>query len=188
MKRRRILLWLSIAFVLLLIAGLFVARRTRARATLSVDARVYYSNGEVQPTPSATIYLLDSDVIGLALVKEGGPDPLQEKVFRDNPKLRNLAGLMNARRHAAYPLSPDVVPFVEQSRPLWQPHVVQTALTDAAGRARFSNLAPGDYWLMCLTETRTGGVVFWNLFVRIHGGQNSIGLDPTNSLQCSSCQ
>lgn len=192
MKRRRILFWLSIAFALILIAGLslFVARRSQTtRASLLVEARVRYYKADEQPVASATLYLLDQDIIRLALVKEGEPaSPLQEKLFRENPKLRNLAGIMNARRREAYPLSPDVAPFVEQSRPLWQPHVIRTALTDGAGRARFSNLAPGDYWLMCLVEMRGGGVAFWNLFVTVHSGDNSVKLEPLNSLQCSSCQ
>lgn len=190
MKRKRIPYWLAAAFVILLLAGLvwLIAGHRFTRTTLLVEAHLA-NKGEPLPAAYATLYLLDRDMMRLALVQEGEANPLQQRVFRENPTLRNLAGLMNARRREAYPLGPDVAPFMEQSRPLWQPHIIQTTETDAVGRARFLNLEPGDYWLMCRTGTAAdGGVVFWNLFVTIKRGENSTKLDPLNSLQCSSCQ
>lgn len=190
MKRKRILLSFSIAFALLFLAGLGwpIARRWLTRCTLLVEVRLSDIKGEQRPASSVILYLLDQDMMKLALVKEGATNPLQEKVFRENPNLRGLAAVLNARRREAYSLGPDVSLFMEQSRELWQPHVIQTTQTDGEGRAGFENLEPGDYRLMGRAERPDGGVAFWNLFLTISRGQNSRRLEPLNSLQCSSCR
>lgn len=192
MKRKRTLLLLfCVAFALLLLSGLgWLAARGRffARATLQIEARVSDKLGEQRPAPYATLYLLNQDVIRLALNRKGEPGSLEEKVFRENPELGRLAGLMNARRREAYSLGPEVRVFVEKSRPLWQPHVIQTIETNPEGRADFKDLKPGDYWLMCLTGTEGDGVAFWNLFVTLKSGENNLRLEPSNALQCSGCR
>lgn len=190
LKRKRSLLRATIAFAFLLLAvlGGLVARSLLLRGSLLVEARLSYMNGGQRPVAFATLYLLDSDMMKLALVKEGETNPLQEQLFREHPNLRTLAGVMNARRREAYSLGPDVVPFMEETRPLWQPHVIQTARTDEEGRTSFQRLEAGDYWLMCRAETQDGGVAFWNLFVRVSRGENHIQLAPQNALQCSSCR
>jgi hypothetical protein len=188
-NRKRILRLLSIAFALLLLSGLgwFAALRLGARATLQVDASI---SGAEQPRASAraVLYLLNQDIFRLALPQGGELTASQERVFREKPELRNLAEVMNARRREAYSLGTEVRRFVEDSRPLWQPRIVQTAQADESGRARFSELEPGDYWLMMLVETDSaGGVAFWHLPVSLARGENIVKLDPRNSLQCSSC-
>jgi hypothetical protein len=189
MKRRPVSLSLSIAFALLLLTALaWVGSCRLTHGVLLISARVYYQGDADSHASAATFYLLDEDMMKLALVKEGEMSPLQEKVFRENPKLRGLAGLMNARRREAYSLGPEVAQFMEQSRPLWQAHVVQTRETNAAGRATFTDLAPGDYWLMGRVSLRDGGVAFWNLSVQIKRGETSVTLEPANALQCTACR
>jgi hypothetical protein len=189
-KRKRPLFFIAFALLLLLLlagSGWLLARRRLTRTTLLVEARLS-SVKEEQPASRATLYLLERDMMKLALVEAGGPSPLQERVFSEHPKLRHLAALMNVRRREAYSLGPEVLQFVEQSRPLWQPHVLYTTETDMFGRAHFYNLKPGDYWLVCRAETRGGGVAFWNLYVSLHRGEQTVTLEPFNSLQCTACR
>lgn len=189
MQRKRTLRHFHVA-VLLLLSTLpaWVCTACRpARGNLLVTARTTNSRGASAPAKSATLYLLDEDPMKLSLAQAGALAPLQEKVYAENPKLRNLAAVLNARRREAYSLGPEVASFVEQSSPLWQPHVIQTRATDAAGRASFMELKPGDYWLMCLAETEEGGVAFWNLSIKVEGADSSVTLEPRNSLQCSAC-
>lgn len=190
MKRKRVSLLLSAAFALLILIALaWVGARRLTHGVLLVSARISDADGRRAPAGSATLYLLDEDMMKLSLVKEGETSPLQEKVFRENPRLRNLAGIMNARRREAYGLGPEVVTFMEQSRPLWQPHVLQSRETDTEGRATFTDLEPGGYWLMGRASLRGGGgVAFWNLFVPIERGETSLTLEPANALQCSACR
>jgi hypothetical protein len=189
MKRKRILLSLSVAFALLLLVVLaWVGVRRLTHGTLLVSARVSNTGGEQMPASSTRLYLLDADMIELAQVKQQEMSPAEERVFRENPKLHSLAGLMNARRREAYQLGPDVVPFMEQSMPLWQPHVLQTGETDQEGRVTFRDLKPGNYWLMGRAEMPYGGVAFWNLLIEVKSGETSVALGPANSLQCSGCR
>ena len=152
-----------------------------ARASLGVEARAETAAGEVRPSAGAAVYLLDEDLIRLAMAEPGAGDPVGRAVHQRHPRLRVLAGLMNGRRLSAYPLGPDVRLLVEQSRPLWEPRVVRAARADEQGRAAFADLAPGDYWLVCLDE-RGGRVAFWNLRLTLARGANAITLDGRNAL------
>jgi hypothetical protein len=135
----------------------------------------------VATRPGAAVYLLDEDIIRLAMFEPDAGDPVRRAVHERHPRLRVIAGLMNARRFSAYPLGPDVKLLVEQARPLWEPHVLHAARADAQGRAAFDGLAPGDYWLMCLDE-RDGRVAFWNLRPTLARGANAVTLDDKNAL------
>ncbi len=191
MRRKRTLLFLCAAFAAALVACVvLLALRARASNTLAVEARVSYdAQRGPEPVTDADLYLLDEDMMRLALLKNGEQaTPLQEKVFREHPDVPKLAGVMNARRREAYGLGPDIFLLVEQSRALWEPHIKRTARTDKEGRARFSNLEPGEYWLMAKAPAKNGGAAFWNLPVTIKGGEYELRLDALNALQCASCK
>lgn len=172
--RRRLALAAGVAAALALAAQSCSRPRTAA-ASLRVEART-----ERGPLAGAALYLLDEDLIRLAMAEDGG-DPLRRAVHREHPRLRLLAGLLNGRRFSAYRLGPDVRVLLEQSRPLWEPHVVAAARADDAGRAHFDGLAPGVYWLMCLDE-RGGRVAFWNLWLPLERGAGGVTLDGRNAL------
>ena len=140
------------------------------------------SSGEEQPAARATFYLLDADMIRLAMVEGNESSPLRDKVYREHPTLEMVARVMDARRRSAYSLGAEVISFMDNSRPLWEPHVVQSAQTDTQGRAIFESLRPGDYWLMGRTQTAIEGAAFWNQPVAISSGENSVKLDQTNAL------
>jgi hypothetical protein len=89
--------------------------------------------------------------------------------------------VMDARRRNAYSLGAEIITFVEDSRPLWETHVIQSARTDAQGRAVFENLELGDYWLMGRTES-VDGAAFWNQKLSVNRGENRITLDQSNAL------
>ena len=151
----------------------------RQAASVRVEART-----ERGPSAGATLYLLDEDLIRLAMAEPDAGDDAQSAVHREHPRLRLLAGLMNGRRFSAYPLGPDVRLLLEQSRPIWEPHVLRAARADERGRAAFEHLAPGDYWLMCVDE-RDGRVAFWNVKLSLARGANVITLDAKNALTVS---
>lgn len=152
--------------------------------SLSVEARVVV-NGAARPVSLETLYLLDADPIRVAMTEADEGDAAQAKTHREHPRLRMLAGLMNGRRFAAYPLGTDIAVVLEQSKPLWETHVVRTARTDERGRALFGGLAPGHYWLTCLSE-RDGKLAFWNPRVTVaRGASETVVLDLSNALTFS---
>ncbi|HWS53143.1 MAG TPA: hypothetical protein VN228_03420 [Pyrinomonadaceae bacterium] len=176
--RRRLALAFSVAAAAVTLAAPACSSFRRA-ASLRVEART-----ERGPVAGATLYLLDADLIGLAMAGDDAGDPLRAAVHREHPRLRILAGLMNGRRYSAYPLGPDVRLLLSQSRPLWERRVRRTARADKRGRAAFDGLAPGVYWLMCLDE-RDGRVAFWNLWLPLGRGASEVTLDNANALTLS---
>jgi hypothetical protein len=130
---------------------------------------------------NATFYLLDDDPIYIVM-NGGNEQTLQSAdVYRKHPRLQVLAGKMNARRQGAYSLGPDVFLLVEQSRPLWEPHVIRSVQTDVLGHSRLDDLKPGSYWLMGYIQTEEQEA-FWLQSITVKVGANEIVLERSNAL------
>ena len=186
MAQKKIHPLLILVLALLILCGLgWLIIPKLNRGSLLIDAQIVRPSGETQAVAYETFYLLDSDMIMLAMVKGNEGSPVRDKVYSEHPNLGMVAQVMDARRRNAYSLGAEVIPFVEQSRPLWEPHVIQSSQTDAQGRAVFKNLKPGDYWLMGRTEA-AGGAAFWNQRVSVGRGDNKVMLDQTNALYMKS--
>lgn len=161
---------------LLLLATMLGACSSRLNGT-SIELSV---SGLPVADASATCYLLDTDPFALAMRADGGTGA-DEKVHRAHPKLRSLAGLMNARRREAYSVSRDVFLLMEQSKDLWEPHVVHSAQTDRQGRAVFKGITPGSYWVMGDVRA-AGGEAFWLQQVAVTSGVNYLSFNRQNAL------
>lgn len=159
-----------------LLATMLVACHSRSNGT-SIELNV---SGLPVADASATFYLLDADPFALAM-QVGGGTGADENVHRAHPQLRTLAGLMNARRREAYSLSRDVFLFLEQSKDLWGPHVIQSVNTDLQGRAAFRQLKPGAYWVMGYVRA-PGGEAFWLQPVAVESGVNRLSFNRNNAL------
>jgi hypothetical protein len=128
-----------------------------------------------------TLHLLDIDPIDLVVTGADDLTPAGEQVYRAHPRLKELAKLMNARRQAAYSLGPDVFLFLDQSRPMWEPRIIESAQTDAQGNALLDGLRPGRYRLIGYIEA-PGGEAFWDRQVVIEDGDNEVVLERGNAL------
>ena len=141
-----------------------------ARPSLRLTVRMESASIDSSARANATFYLLDEDPIYLVM-NGGNEQTLQAAdVYRKYPRLQVLAGKMNARRQAAYSLGPDVFVLVDQSRPLWEPHVIRSVQTDGAGQSRLDDLKPGSYWLMGYSQTPEQEA-FWLLSVTVKVGR-----------------
>lgn len=108
-------------------------------------------------------------------------DPIDGEVYSADPELKELAGLMNARRQGAYSLGPDVFLFLDRSKPVWEPHVIRSVETDGDGNARLDDLKPGSYWLMAYSQAQVHAA-FWVQRVTVKEGDNEVVLEPGNAL------
>jgi hypothetical protein len=179
---KRIYLWLAEMLVLLILCGLgWLIIHGFNRGSLLIEAQIVRPSGETQAVAGETFYLLDADMIGLAMIEGNERSPLRDKVYMEHPNLGMVAMVMDARRRSAYSLGAEVMPFMESSRPLWESHVIQSAQTDKRGHAFFKNLKPGDYWLLGDMET-VDGAAFWNLPISIGRLNKPIKLDQNNAL------
>jgi hypothetical protein len=186
MTRQRIHLWLAGMIGLLILCGLgWLISHGFNRGFLMIQAQIVRPSGETQAVASETFYLLDADIIRLAMIEGNERSPLHDKVYREHPNLGMVAMVMDARRRSAYSLGAEVMPFMENSRPLWEPHVIQSAQTDKHGHAFFKSLKPGDYWLLGRMETEDGAA-FWDQRISVSRGSNPITLDQNNALYVKS--
>jgi hypothetical protein len=62
-----------------------------------------------------------------------------------------------------------------------KPHIVQTVTTGFDGKATFEAVAAGTYYLMGMSSTPKGYVI-WNLKVELKAGKNSVTLDQNNAV------
>ncbi|MGB7922757.1 MAG: hypothetical protein WCF57_05875 [Pyrinomonadaceae bacterium] len=184
-KRNHLRLAGILAFLILCgLLGWLIIRGLN-RGSLVMEAQVVRRSGAKQAVARETFYLLDIDIIRLAMIEGNERSPLRDRIYSEHPNLGMVALVMDARRRSAYSLGAEVMPFVEDSRPLWESHVVRSAQTDAGGRAVFKGLKPGDYWLMGRMETGAGAA-FWNQPVSVGRGENQITLDQNNALYVKS--
>jgi hypothetical protein len=130
---------------------------------------------------AVTFHLLDVDPI--YLVMNGGLEstPQGGEVYKEHPRLKTLAGKLNARRFGGYSLSSDVFIFIDQSRPLWESHVIKSGQTDATGNAVLNDLAKGAYWLVAYSRV-SGEEAFWVQQIDIKDGATEIELLRSNAL------
>ena len=181
MARKQTHLWLAIMIGLLTLCGLgWLIIPGLNRGSLVMEAQIVRPSGESQAVARESFYLLDVDMISLVMNEGDERSALREKLDREHPNLKMVARVMDARRRSAYSLGAEAIAFMENSRPLWESHVVRSARTDAQGRAVFESLAPGDYWLM--GRMQGGGAAFWNQRIFVNRGENRITLDQNNTL------
>src|SRR5204863_3972265 len=119
----------------------------------------------VQPITSQTFYLLDSDAeeILKSSVKNHHPGKFGFlSMFGFDAKL-----IPNSEEHKK------ALAAIEQ-------HTKYSATTDLHGKAHFTNVRAGAYYIFGFAETR-GGYAVWNLNVSLKEGANSQILDAKNA-------
>lgn len=151
------------------------------RPSLQLKSRSHSSSGDSMPLSKITFHLLDVDPIYLVMSGRDEDTPQGVEVHSAHPRLKVLAGKLNARRFGGYSLSSDVFLFMDQSRPFWKAHVIRSGQTDMAGNARLDDLKPGSYWLMGYSQVRQAEA-FWVQQVDIKNGNNEVVLERNNAL------
>ncbi|MBA3321605.1 MAG: hypothetical protein H0T45_09225 [Pyrinomonadaceae bacterium] len=177
MKRQHILVSLLLPALVFLCDCHALLRR----ADVELNVQVPATADEREPRGAVTFHLLDADPITLAMRAGDDENEVSEMVHREHPKLRSLAGLLNARRREAYSLSSDVFLLLDQSKPLWQPRVVQTVSIDRLGHASFRRLKPGTYWIMGYVR-EPWAEAFWLQQLSVGSGATTVALNQSNAL------
>jgi len=132
-------------------------------------------------SPPVTIVLLDEDPIYLAMNLEDERGLQNTELRSTYPRLKVLAGKLNARRFGGYSLGPDVFLLIEQSKPLWEPHVVRSMQTNMEGHSQVDGLKLGNYWLMAYRRTKQNEV-FWLQSIEVNGDTKKVVLERSNAL------
>lgn len=148
----------------------------RANSTLSFETGLVFKSGDVKPVARTTFYLLDDNLA--KILRDAGlqaPRSYSSDVTSDEALVDAYASSIK------YSILPEFKDFFPAATTALKPHITQTVTTDFGGKATFEPVAAGTYYLMGVSETPKGYVV-WNLKVELKAGKNSVTLDQNNAV------
>jgi hypothetical protein len=136
----------------------------RQSTTLLIEAGIIYKMGGNQPVARTEFMLLDQSL---------------EAVLREGGVSEGRTGVLSTYAFAVkYPEQfPGVAAAAQRAI---KAHLVSSVSTDFAGKAQFTDLKPGSYYLAGLSSTRKGFAI-WNVPIEVKAGQNSLFLDQNNA-------
>lgn len=142
--------------------------------SIDMQAGVVMKSGDVKPIAREGFLLLDRDAF-LILAEAGFKDK------KGNPV--SGAYLLLARVNAEIDQMFDKKTPSEFARMMavLKNTAVQEATSDFSGKAQFSQVTAGDYWIFGLAEIGDSGVV-WNFKNQVKAGNNSVLLDQKNAV------
>jgi hypothetical protein len=131
---------------------------------ISIEVGIIYKMGGNQPVARTEFMLLDQSLENI-LAEAGVP--------------QGQTGVLSSYAFAR--LYPNQFPgMAERAQAAIKQHTVQSVSTDFSGKAQFTDIKPGNYYIGGLASTR-GGFAIWNLPVEVKAGQNSFLLDQNNA-------
>lgn len=143
-------------------------------ATLAIEAGIIYKMGGNQPVGRTEFRLLDTDLI--SLITASGYTPPSSSVHLQDPKEELL---LHWAIDSGYSSKSSALLQIDESI---LKHTVQTVTTDFNGKAEFTDIKPGQYFVFARAQTRTErGFAIWNVPVEIKPGRNSVTLDQNNT-------
>jgi len=137
-------------------------------ATLHIQAAIIYNLGGAQALASQTFYLLDTNL-----------EVILRRTGVQGSSSANPVGMWGMMQEFA-PTSFEGEPPAAQVMAEIARHTRYRAKTDLQGRASFTNIKPGTYYVYGTAGTR-GGFAIWNVTVNVPTGENSLVLDNTNA-------
>lgn len=184
---------LSVLTILVIGALIFERARTQDLASLQIEAQIFNKTGTSRPIARETFFLINKDLESVAndYIKDlAAPDhEIDVSVTGRDPSWLTLLSGSTALRNLLFDISYrssnlnkwEFASNFTKSKVLWGPHVVQIAITDAEGKARFKSIQPQDYWVVGWTET-SAGFGFWNHKVSLRKGSNTLLLNRGNAV------
>jgi hypothetical protein len=153
-----------------------VSPKAQAKGTLSFETGLVFKSGDVKPVARTTFYLLDDDLSKI-LADAGLQTP---RGYESGSGDTNKDLINSFASSIVYSLVPAFKNFYPAAMTALKPHTIETVTTDFSGKATFSPVAAGTYYLMGVSETPNGYVI-WNFKVELKAGKNSVTLDQNNA-------
>ncbi len=198
MKIRNLLIVSFALFVSLSLSGGVNAQKKKvittkkttvsAKGNLSVEAGLVFNSGDVKPVARVNFYLLDDNLE--TILSNAGIEAYQT-IDTSGASKGALLGGMRAKKksvsfvesYAVWSSSPDLYgEQLLQSKEALKPHIIATITTDFSGKGEFSQVKPGNYYLMGVGGTGKQAVL-WNMPIEIKAGKQSVILDNKNAAE-----
>ena len=145
-----------------------------AQSTLSIEAALIYRSGDVKPVARTEFKLLDKSLS--SILREAGLQP--------DSRISSLMGgssddkLLNTYSWAVTMSGLD--DFATRASEAIKSHVIQTVVTDFTGKAAFSPVKPGTYYIVGTIRPPNSHVT-WNVETDLKPGESKVILDPNNA-------
>jgi hypothetical protein len=163
----------------------------KQEGSLSIEAALVFKSGDVKPVARTEFFLLNKDFD--AILQESNfaselPPNLKEptsKISRIQAFSMFVRTTKEAERtqddSAERTKGLDAVELaVAKALTATRPHIVYTTTTDFQGKAQFTEVKAGEYYLFGYTKVGKT-VVVWNLKTVVKSSQNSVTLDQNNA-------
>jgi pyruvate/2-oxoglutarate dehydrogenase complex dihydrolipoamide acyltransferase (E2) component len=148
--------------------------RVRQLADLSLEVGLVTRSGDVKKIPRTEFFLFNAHPG--ELLKSAGIQPKDAPRAIDDPD--KLVFELSAASH--FSSLPDDASFLRAAMLVLRPHVAQSVVTDFEGRAQFTSLKPGVYYLWGVAEVGRSWA-YWHLKLELQPKQHSIILDNKNA-------
>jgi len=137
------------------------------QASLEIEGAIIFKNGDIVPIARSPIALLNESAV--TLIKNAGIKEYNGKT--SDFDILTAFVFANIRGNA-------VVNDIANSI---KAHVIYNTETDFNGKASFTKLTPGKYYLFAATEARKSQAI-WNLLIEIKAGERlKVVLDQNNA-------
>ena len=136
--------------------------------SLSFEAALVYSYGGAQPVARADFILLNKSLTDI--LRDAGLQPERNLDYPSTFALAMQYGSTNRNYQN----------FISIAASALKAHMVTQTQSDFAGKGKFENVQPGNYWVLALVKTRRGFAI-WNLPVEVKTGSNNVVLDQNNA-------
>lgn len=146
----------------------------RANSVVSIETGLVFKSGDVKPLARTTFHLLDESLP--TILRNAGLKPARD--YGEGESDRDYVSSFAFA--SKYPDQSPYTEFYPKALEALKPHVVQTVTTDFAGKAKFSPVAAGTYYILGVGSTPKGFVI-WNLKIDAKSGEVPIILDQNNA-------
>lgn len=163
-------------------------------AVLSIEAAVVYNVGGAQPVARTDFALLDQPLP--KILRDAGLHVGDYEAERNRASRRQFPTMPDFSKLPPKPDTDDNLltdlalasqfpalgegQFLSKARDAIKQHTVSLGTSDFSGKLELKDIRPGDYYVMCLAQTRKGYAI-WNLPISLKAGANSIILDQRNA-------
>jgi hypothetical protein len=153
-----------------------VPSASTALGSLSLESALVFRSGDVKPMARVAFYLMDENLA--TVLRKAGLKVSSRYGNRADTDQNLLFEFGSAEK---FPSLPDMASFRNSALEAMKPHIKANITTDFSGKATFTDIPPGDYYLVAVGITPRGFVV-WNVPVSIKAGvASSITLDQNNA-------
>lgn len=147
----------------------------QANSIVLLETGLVFKSGDVKPLARTEFHLLDDSLPNI--LRNAGIKPPNNLESTGDANSDYITAFAFATKYSSNSSYREFYPSALQAI---KPHIVQSVTTDFGGKAKFSPVKSGTYYLIGFSATPRG-VVGWNLKVDLKAGDNSVVLDQNNA-------